>query len=546
MTLTNLAVIAALISNTLACNPKDSMLDSDAKSAGNDTAHTDAKSSEQSGDNQNDEANGPQGSLAIKGSLGDGFAVGADNVDATRVDKIISLPLQNGAFSGGAGTEAELSTTGAFAIDFNATATNQMQLDSHGHAPSHGGRSQSVIILIDETKSDPLDRVVGFIGLGAGASASRDSLIQLPLDTLRGDITELELGEVVRGANGQDASAPGALDAAKDKFTLSQSVLEETAKVDDVVRHAKNIYANRNADGVYYTASPFYIIGYDSNAGLDAWTDPAGVARGGFGIYFSTNDPAATFAKVCANHTSPQHALVEIFPPDIVQSGSATYSPSAPMTNSGTTGPQPSDGREECGFDTFYASGVSTDDNQGTGFNVGGGGFVTAMPSGKWMVKVEGRHVASFDLAAARPLDDQGKPKVYVPAIRLIANADHEIDAVELKWFRYDRLSGSYAAVTDLAAFARNINQFTLNFTDFSGTTATGGARIEGFLSNGQPASTGIYTFNAAAMQNMAGGTHGQKFLLPNQPSTTRAVAGSISIGYRLSGIFFMFTFNWL
>ncbi len=174
--------------------------------------------------------------------------------------------------------------------------------------------------------------------------------------SLKTDTKELDLGTVATGATGSDATGPSSLAKNSEKFDLSQSVLEETAKVDSIVRHAKNLYANTTKEGIYWQANPFYVIKGVAVAAMSAFSDPAALTNGCFGVGFASNDPRSNFAKMCKPLSDPEHLSVQVTPPDTVAQGSFVYSPTAPMTNAAVSGTVLLSGYQQCGGELFYAS----------------------------------------------------------------------------------------------------------------------------------------------------------------------------------------------
>ncbi len=137
------------------------------------------------------------------------------------------------------------------------------------------------------------------------------------------------------------------------------------------------------------------------------------------------------------------------------------------------------------------------------------------MPDGTWSLKLGGEKVAAFDLAAASPFDAEGKPKIYIPSIRIHKGTNNKITKVEMKWFLFDRTTGAFALVTNLTAFKRSLEeQVTLAVTDYSGKDGNT-ARMEAFVSAGDADVNGMITFDASKFQ-MHNGAISEGFLAPD------------------------------
>jgi hypothetical protein len=489
------------------------------------------------------------------GNGGNIFITGSLSLD-TNVSSAVALSVAGGALNPTApisSVSGEISPTGSLAIQLDSLALAHLFApcadspldDNHSAQPhncnkmhlSSNQANETMLMLIDDTQEDPLDRIVGFIGMGGGG----DSLIRLPIASLNSDETELDLGNLKVDATG-DYSDSSNLASNSSKFSLSENILNETAKVDSVARHVKNIYANRNEQGIYYSAQPFYIIDGDATDALAQFSDastlsPSSPDSGGFGIYFRSNDSKVELSKICAASSDANHVRIDIIPPADVKDGensSTVYSTSNPMSNQDVTGLSQSSNGQNCQGGTFFASGDGS-------FNVGGGGFGAKMPDGKWILNVEQQKVATFDLASASPFDSEGKPTIYMPSVKISSGTDQKITTIEVKWFVYSRQSSTYVELENLEAFDLNTKNFSIEISDYDYNSESKSVLInENEVLNGN-----IVKFAMSDIVSPEGGTPWSNgFLKPGTTGPNEATAESVSINYELSGISFRFDFR--
>jgi hypothetical protein len=475
----------------------------------------------------------------------------------TNVSNAVAISVAGGALDATApilAVSSEISATGSLAIEINSIALTRFgvacddspkdekhsyQLNDCNNIHLNSNQAnETMLMLIDETQEDPLDRIVGFVGMGGGG----DSLIRLPIASLNSEESELDLGELKMDAAG-DYSDSSNLASNSSKFSLSENILNETAKVDSVARHVKNIYANRNDQGIYYSAQPFYIIDGDATDALAQFSDvtamsPSSPDSGGFGIYFRSNDSKVELSKICAASSDANHVRIDIIPPADVKDGensSTVYSTSNPMSNQDVTGLSQSSNGQNCQGGTFFASGDGS-------FNVGAGGFGSKMPDGKWVVNVDQQKVATFDLASAKPFDSQGKSTIYMPSVKISSGSDQKITTIEVKWFVYSRESSTYVELENLEGFNLNTKNLSIEISDY---TAPSGQAESVMIQDNEIVNDNIVKFSMSDIESVTGGTPWNNgFLKPGTTDPNEATAESVSINYELSGISFRFDFR--
>ena len=126
-----------------------------------------------------------------------------------------------------------------------------------------------------------------------------------------------------------------------------------------------------------------------------------------------------------------------------------------------------------------------------------------------------------------------GEPLVYLPLFAFagpVARAvvsGGVISEIDIKWYlRND--AGTYDEVTDVTMFGLSASLVTVDLTDYSGTVATGGARIDESISLG---STSGYILARPS----------NTWMFLGDSSTTSPVADVITITYVMKGLSFRF-----
>ena len=95
------------------------------------------------------------------------------------------------------------------------------------------------------------------------------------------------------------------------------------------------------------------------------------------------------------------------------------------------------------GFSDFSATNAYADANQTMSYS-----FMTDfkddIPAGYWTWKEGGVVKGMFEASVSVPKTNTGKPKGFVPAMRVNADGAKKILSVDIAWFYYDEASGQY------------------------------------------------------------------------------------------------------
>lgn len=105
------------------------------------------------------------------------------------------------------------------------------------------------------------------------------------------------------------------------------------------------------------------------------------------------------------------------------------------------------------------------------------------IPAGYWHLTREGTTVASFDLAVGSPFynDDPAQPRVPIPSVEVVVDGSNSVTEIRFRWYYYDPSAGSYVEVQDLDRLAEIAQIDFLAIVDNTGTTGTGGTRIDDY-----------------------------------------------------------------
>jgi hypothetical protein len=402
-----------------------------------------------------------------------------------------------------------------------------------------------VLLVVDSTAADPLDGVLGVIGMTDGDG----SLMRLPTDDAIGDFA---LGDLSVGETGEIGSSMTVADN-QASVDASAETLAEVAKTDDSIKHVKNTWANSSADGVYWESKP-YVTFSGALQDIDgAYGAPGDVPYHGFGVYMSTNDPRATFLDACggAGGAEPK-TIIEVTPPAALsfeEEDRSTTPPSvvthpvAVLSNVDAASPEgTADSSRYCGASHGeWANGMYYSGDHGDGslsFNFGAGGYAGKMPDGAWTVEVNGEAAAKFDMASAHPLDASGNPTVYVPSVKVTKNASGVITRIDAKLYLWDVATSAYVQVTDTTAFAKSTSSFNASLTDYSGGCG-GSGRKENMLSDVDPVD-GVYTWTGLEEYEMKMITADH-----NDFSDSSCDAESIAFGYEINGVSLRFDYRY-
>ena len=126
-----------------------------------------------------------------------------------------------------------IASDGTFALDVYLNCNPTSTMECLGY----------VFVLVDSTKTEKKDQIIGFLSLGG-----TESLVSIPVEDLKDD---LDMGTVNQGSgdNSSDEAIGKTIDETAEKFaTFTSDQLKIRASADDYVKITKNMYVNSTSD----------------------------------------------------------------------------------------------------------------------------------------------------------------------------------------------------------------------------------------------------------------------------------------------------------
>lgn len=458
------------------------------------------------------------GALIISGTMEKGSSL---NLLTDEVDAIVAVPT------------AALDTHGS--IDSLLKSTDVGEDGSFAVHFDQGSGQDLVLLAIDTDAEDPLESIVGVVGMADEAS----SLLKMPMDAATADVA---LGDIT--ASEADIVSETTIADNGEALGVAEEVLTEIAKTDDSIKHIKNRFANSKSSDEYYKANP-YVTFSGALQNTVAGLSPEEVQYKGFGLYFSMMTDKASFDSVC-----DREVTLQVVPPETVHMIDEDRTTSPPTINkvpfeilsNEFVEMIPGGNRRSCGSphgsnDGMFYSGEVDDTNYPgkedgfnfLNFNFGAGGYDGPMPDGVWQLKLDEETVAKFDMSSAHPLDADGKPTVYIPTMKVEQNGGGIVTQLIVKFHLYDRTTGKFEHLKDLTAMlGQTKGDVNWGVTDYSGgcPALQGAKEIFERLENPED---GIFTVDLSS--------YGMKLQVPDSgdPSEVCEIE-SLSVSYSLNG----------
>ena len=201
----------------------------------------------------------------------------------------------------------------------------------------------------------------------------------------------------------------------------------------------------------------------------------------GYQFYLDLNDDydPTDFDAICDGTR-----VYTLAPPGDITVNGTTYNATNPMS----TGHEPATvqdrtGQKICSKNNTFLSKNGDDTNGWTDWLLQ---FITgdrpteltnAMPAGDWVLSRDGEEIARFEFRNANPIDADGKPIVFVPAVQLLkadgspVNAGEKIEKVAIKWYRWDSTVNDYVEISgsDRALVQNLTGGFDFSMADLDG-----------------------------------------------------------------------------
>ena len=351
-----------------------------------------------------------------------------------------NLMLQEGHASKIGRQIFNIASDGTFALDVYLNCNPTSTMECLGY----------VFVLVDSTKTEKKDHIIGFLSLGG-----TDSLVSIPVADLKDN---LDMGTLNQGSydnetgdNSSDEAIGKTIDETADKFaTFTSDQLKVRASADDYVKITKNMYVNSTSDFSEFDGAG---VGYKylSTIVNDVYTDfdnatylGAQVSIGLRSANTLTTDGTMSYTLTPPGSTYMRH----IYDNGTVDT-SVEYNSSNPFV---------------LDVDSYTGYG-SLDSNSIAVALDGNRYYLSTIPEGVWILTDNNSSTLGYyDLSLTNPIGSDNYSKTYVPSIKLETNSESKVSKVHLKWYLHN--GTSYYEVTDLTSFWENASQVTVGVND--------------------------------------------------------------------------------
>jgi len=348
-----------------------------------------------------------------------------------------SIMLQEGNVSKMGRQIFNIASDGTFALDVYLNCNPTSTMECLGY----------VFVLVDSTKTEKKDQIIGFLSLGG-----TESLVSIPVEDLKDD---LDMGTVNQGSgdNSSDEAIGKTIDETAEKFaTFTSDQLKIRASADDYVKLIKNIYVN---GGSNYSDLSFMEVRYKymSKVTNDVFTDFDNATGLGIGLAVVVKSTDTMTADGTKSYTliPPGSTFLKTFHDNGTVNTSVEYSSTNPFVLDGDSDPswgKLSSTRFDVG-DMYWGNGY----------------YLSTLPEGYWLLNDNNSStIGYYDISLVNPIGSDNFSNTYVPSIKLETNSDSKVSKVHMKWHLHN--GTSYYEVTDLTSFWANASRVTLGVGD--------------------------------------------------------------------------------
>ena len=241
-----------------------------------------------------------------------------------------SIMLQEGHASKMGRQIFNIASDGTFALDVYLNCNPTSTMECLGY----------VFVLVDSTKTEKKDQIIGFLSLGG-----TESLVSIPVSDLKND---LDMGTVNQGSydndtgdNASDEAIGKTIDETADKFaTFTSDQLKVRASADDYVKMIKNIYVNGSSN---YSELSFMEVRYKymSKVTNDVFTDFDNATGLGIGlaIFVKSTDTMTADGSKSYTLIPPGSTFLKTFHDNGTVNTSVEYSSTNPFVLDGDSDP---------------------------------------------------------------------------------------------------------------------------------------------------------------------------------------------------------------
>jgi hypothetical protein len=402
-----------------------------------------------------------------------------------------------------------------------------------------------LFVAFDSKAANRMDGIRGVLSVKDDSG----SLMRIPAQDGK---TAVDLGTMTSDSAGKEFVSGKKTDDVQSSFSLDLAKMKELARTDDSSRQLINVAANIRDNGDFFFAKPYMVFNGKSSSIKNTFSQITDSKYNGYGLYFVARWNGVKAEDFC-NGASAAHKL-KLIPPTNVKPAMCndnacnTKTDFIVLTNESTGSLQseggnrsscysPMQGNQPPADGGFYIAKETRDGFEPPmGFNWGGGGYNGAMPSGVWVLQLDGSEVGRYDLKSADPVNADGKIVIYAPSIKATVDGSNKVSKVEIEWYLWNAATGAYDKVTDPSSFARNAKEVGVEIADYSGGCSSGKSTFQQVANLSTfPLSVDVSSFGAA--------------FPPTDGSTTSnsgsvCESESIALSYSLNGVTYRFDFR--
>lgn len=301
------------------------------------------------------------------------------------------------------------------------------------------------------------------------------NFMNFPPDKAKG---HLSLGRI----ENSDDDGRGKLAATNAAFNFSDEALFQMAYTNSALKSIKNGYVNVDLDKKSAYTSQLWFWFNDDFTSISGgeWSSVQNMAYQGFSAVLQPADNAVLSADSFCGSTPTN--ILEMAPPagttvttsefgmtieDVPgkRLGNSTASaketrPMGELTEESCYGPN-----SQVYLSTFKNTATGVFDHSIWQFG-GRSGFSGTVPKGWWTLYKNNEAAGHFEFASAYPLDEQEKPKVYIPRIKLIIDEKKQLTNVEVRFSLWDPVKKEFVDITDLSALKRVVDSVRFSARD--------------------------------------------------------------------------------
>ena len=315
------------------------------------------------------------------------------------------------------------------------------------------GALNCLLLLIDSTKERRF-QVAGYVAL----IENGESLIGLPIENSDSNV---DFGNVT--LVGDVASASMNLEEGADIFNVDLLFLRQRARIDDVLKHVRNVYINYDPLlDVQRCETPLIFKLANELPDANAASDQSGWYNNELGIwlYGETNFDASL------DDLLTEAVVLELYPPADINVEGTIFGPANPITTAGLTDNSTPDYAfvANNGLLIEYHRQTREISQMYVGFAP-----QLPLPTDDWVLFRNGEEYAYFDIGFASPFDDDGNLRIYLPSLSLTVDETGTVTKLQVSWQYFDSLISSFIDIVDTASFIAAIDHAGISFVRFPG-----------------------------------------------------------------------------